>query len=550
MPKDDAPIKTRKDLSSDTDDVTAVKAPPPGLIRESKILSPAEVHPAATELLQDDTETPPLIITDTAEGRAPVPRRTPAASIPLEPRPRLPLHDGARHNNDGVRADYVGPTRPAAVQLVPLPRPRALFVPAVPVGEARRGGSSGGFYGVVALALLAGAGFLGWREWSVSRSGKLEISTIPSDAIISVGGTPVGDRSPVVLERPPGVYSISVAREGYARSDQSIDLRAGQVVVLPIRLTAAIGTGVEVASEPSGVPVWVDGARAMGAGEGSQTYPIPPGKHVIEIRGDARYKPWREEVEIESGTLRSFRVQLARSDSSGSSRPISSGLAAFVPRRLGRVPGKREGEGAVSAPGGSAGARERERVEGAGAFAAPGEPRPPGKGEETRRQQEDSPPAERLDTDRRDQAAGGASNALAAVAVKPALPVLGASPAPAPPPAAASSKLAARAGSTGAARTISGRVARDQLLIDPNTDEYRVKLPPALARAGMKVSAVVRICVSAQGTVSDVRILKSADPSVDPEIPAVLGKWRYRPLIADGQPAPFCYVLQYGISAR
>jgi TonB family protein len=94
---------------------------------------------------------------------------------------------------------------------------------------------------------------------------------------------------------------------------------------------------------------------------------------------------------------------------------------------------------------------------------------------------------------------------------------------------------------------VPGRIAKAQLVIDPNADEYRVALPPSLARAEMKLSAVVKICVSAQGKVADVKLLKSADAAVDPQIPAVLSRWRFRPLLSDGRPVPFCYVTQYEI---
>jgi outer membrane biosynthesis protein TonB len=99
------------------------------------------------------------------------------------------------------------------------------------------------------------------------------------------------------------------------------------------------------------------------------------------------------------------------------------------------------------------------------------------------------------------------------------------------------------------ARTISGRLAKALLAIDSNADEYRVKLPPSLARAEMKLSAVVKMCVSAEGKVADLKLLKSADPAIDPQIPAVLGKWRYKPLVVDGRAVPFCYVLQYEIAS-
>jgi protein TonB len=88
------------------------------------------------------------------------------------------------------------------------------------------------------------------------------------------------------------------------------------------------------------------------------------------------------------------------------------------------------------------------------------------------------------------------------------------------------------------------------LLIDPNADEYRVKLPRALERVGLKFTALLRICVSPQGTVTEVKVLQSADPAIDPQFPAVIGRWRYRPFIVDGRPIPFCYPVRYEVSAR
>lgn len=99
-------------------------------------------------------------------------------------------------------------------------------------------------------------------------------------------------------------------------------------------------------------------------------------------------------------------------------------------------------------------------------------------------------------------------------------------------------------------RMVNAQIARQQLAIDPNADFYKVSLPPPLARTGMKFSAVVRICVSAQGTVSEVKLLRGADPAIDSQIPTVLGRWRYRPYMIDGKPVPFCFPLRYDVSAR
>jgi protein TonB len=94
------------------------------------------------------------------------------------------------------------------------------------------------------------------------------------------------------------------------------------------------------------------------------------------------------------------------------------------------------------------------------------------------------------------------------------------------------------------------QVGGKQLLIDPNSDPYKVGLPPPLARGGMSFFAILRICVSTEGTVTDVKVLRGADPAIDPQIPTVLRRWRYRPYTLDGRPVPFCYMLRYEISAR
>jgi len=98
--------------------------------------------------------------------------------------------------------------------------------------------------------------------------------------------------------------------------------------------------------------------------------------------------------------------------------------------------------------------------------------------------------------------------------------------------------------------TLAANIARLQLLIDPNAEQYKVRLPPALARGGGAFAAVVRVCVSEQGSVSDVKVLRGADPAIDPQIPVVLGRWKYRPYQENGRPRPFCYLLRYEVTAR
>jgi periplasmic protein TonB len=93
-------------------------------------------------------------------------------------------------------------------------------------------------------------------------------------------------------------------------------------------------------------------------------------------------------------------------------------------------------------------------------------------------------------------------------------------------------------------------VAKGQLAIDPQQDEYRAKLPPALSKAGMTLWAMVKLCVKQDGSVEDVKILKGADPTLDPSIVGALKRWRYRPYTVDGRPVPFCTNVRYEIAAR
>ena len=113
------------------------------------------------------------------------------------------------------------------------------------------------------------------------------------------------------------------------------------------------------------------------------------------------------------------------------------------------------------------------------------------------------------------------------------------SPAPPPPPPKPTGP-----------KIVSASVGRGQLLIDPNSEPYRVKLPPALARSGETYVAMLRLCVSAEGRVTSVQVLKGAGPALDGQFPSVMARWRYRPLMADGTPTPFCYLLRYEVSGR
>jgi protein TonB len=93
------------------------------------------------------------------------------------------------------------------------------------------------------------------------------------------------------------------------------------------------------------------------------------------------------------------------------------------------------------------------------------------------------------------------------------------------------------------------KVATGRLAIDPQDPRYQAHLPSALARAGMSLWAMLKVCVRAEGEVSEVKVIRGADPTVDPLIVAAIMTWRYHPYTVDGRPVPFCTNIRYEMAA-
>jgi hypothetical protein len=50
--------------------------------------------------------------------------------------------------------------------------------------------------------------------------------------------------------------------------------------------------------------------------------------------------------------------------------------------------------------------------------------------------------------------------------------------------------------------------------------------------------------------VESVKILRGADPILDPIIAETLQRWRYHPYTVNGRPVPFCTSVRYEITTR
>jgi hypothetical protein len=192
----------------------------------------------------------------------------------------------------------------------------------------------------VAIVLLLAAGGSGaYWYMSTTKPGRMEVTTVPADATVLVDNTKVGDHSPVSLERPPGPYTVSVTRDGYVRNDQNVEVHAGQPLPLTVTLEPSPDTGFELTSEPPGGLVWLDGAPIQGAaGQQARTdfraFRIAPGHHLLEIKGENRFKPWRQDVQVEPGAIQKVHAMLipaSGSPASGSGKAPSHPEAAIAP---------------------------------------------------------------------------------------------------------------------------------------------------------------------------------------------------------------------------
>ena len=91
--------------------------------------------------------------------------------------------------------------------------------------------------------------------------------------------------------------------------------KAGQPLALTVTLEPSPDTGFELTSDPPGGLVWLDGAPVKERVRPAGAHRLPrlahrPGHHVLEIRGENRFKPWQQDVEIEPGEIRKIHATL------------------------------------------------------------------------------------------------------------------------------------------------------------------------------------------------------------------------------------------------
>jgi periplasmic protein TonB len=108
--------------------------------------------------------------------------------------------------------------------------------------------------------------------------------------------------------------------------------------------------------------------------------------------------------------------------------------------------------------------------------------------------------------------------------------------APPPPPKSTGPKL------------LTTKAGHSLLAINPQVRPYKVNVPEEYVARGDEYVAQIRICVGANGAVTDLKVLRPAGlPVIDVQIPKVIPTWKYRPFLVEGRPTPFCYPMNYRV---
>jgi serine/threonine protein kinase len=237
------------------------------------------------------------------------------AQVPVMPTP------GVVSANPTLPAGSLFPTGPAYPTLQPpsyaLPAPRGTTHPGqitAPISPFQTAATTGDYQrhltmpvrvhsrlryyiAFILCSVLGGTGTFLY----LTRPGKLQVSVRPQDAKLSIDGVRITSGPPYLLQKRPGTYRLSLAQDGYVTKEQVVRIDPGQGGHTDIDLEPSPESGFDLTSQPTGGLVWLDGQPLAMDENGKQAVTdfhasrIPPGRHVIEIRGNPAYKPWRQE---------------------------------------------------------------------------------------------------------------------------------------------------------------------------------------------------------------------------------------------------------------
>jgi len=178
------------------------------------------------------------------------------------------------------------------------------------------------------------------NAYLVRTTGRIEVTTDPSRAEISLDGVAIGiySGSPLVIDKlEPGRYKIGVTLEGYEETTRSVTVEGLRTSTVSFTLEALNGA-IYVASTPIGASIWLDG-RDTGVTTPGRISEVPPGTHLIELR-KAGFQETSCTVAVFPGGTESLTEQLdERRFAALHVTTTPTGATVFVDgKRVGRSP--------------------------------------------------------------------------------------------------------------------------------------------------------------------------------------------------------------------
>jgi serine/threonine protein kinase len=227
---------------------------------------------------------------------------------------------------------------------------------------------------ILAALIVLLFSFAAWlRSHPKDPPGRIEIFTTPDDAEIYVNGKKIGGRSPVILEASAASYTVVARREGYEGRTRTFVLPAGTAARVSLMLPMSDATPVELASDPPGAEVWIDGRPWLVDGTPARTpftiSNLPPGLHVVEMGGLPELGTWRGEVTLRPGTSYAVRGTLPKADAPPPPTPPPAHHSSHGESHGGGGPGS----GGSGGPGPASGAAGAPGLAAAGTGGAAGE---------------------------------------------------------------------------------------------------------------------------------------------------------------------------------
>jgi protein TonB len=88
--------------------------------------------------------------------------------------------------------------------------------------------------------------------------------------------------------------------------------------------------------------------------------------------------------------------------------------------------------------------------------------------------------------------------------------------------------------------------------IQPPTLLRRIEptYPPMAVSAHLQGMVILEAIVDEEGTVTDVKVLRSVNPLLDREALAAVRQWRYSPVVLNGRPVPFVLSVSLSFSLQ